>query len=388
MTNKEFPYSEDILQWIWKNLFFDGKNLVSEEGLSIQILEQGTLNTSNGPDFKNARVIIDGVMWLGSIELHLKSSVWKLHKHHTDDAYNQVILHVVVEENPKHVIKEDGSSPPTLNLLPYLSKDLSGFIKNLDFTSKLPCSSSVSFISEEAFAKQIDKAHTEYLEKKANDFLRFYNPELIPSEAWKNALILSLFDGYGITHNRESMLEVGKWFIHQNESNAEKLTQFALEFAGFGNLDSSLNWNLKGVFPANHPKKRLVEVIKLALLIREVSFDFFIENEPLVIWSFLIDRVGLKSSQKPKILYGIVLLPALHVLGSLFKINELTSKVNKQWGSLQLPIPKSVLSSFTSIREISSSIYSKKLGSVHQIRSYCEPRRCHECIVLKKVISS
>ncbi len=255
MPENNFKYSEDILQWLWSNLLFDTARLRTTEGKSVSIFDTGALNPTDGPDFLNAKILIDGIIWHGAVELHLASSGWKQHGHHLDESYNKVILHVVVENSPKAVSPASGGEIPTLNLIPYLPEGLSEFVSDLNQFARLPCSNKVAFISEGAFLKQIDKAHTEYFEKKGNDFLSFYNPELVPSQAWKHALVLSVFDGFGISHNREPMQQVGKWMLSQNNLQIEELIEGALRFAAFSDATAKLSWNFKGIFPASHPQK-------------------------------------------------------------------------------------------------------------------------------------
>tara|TARA_R110000868_G_scaffold294140_3_gene554756 strand:+ start:2924 stop:4090 length:1167 start_codon:yes stop_codon:yes gene_type:complete len=384
----EFTYSEDILQWIWKSLLFDTSQLKTIQGKPITIFDPGVLNVSDGPDFLNAKLLIDGIIWFGAIELHLESRGWKQHGHHLDNAYNKVILHVVVEDTPKKVRTANGEVLPTLNLLPYLPELLSSFVSKFDKTQDLPCSNGLTFISKDAFLAQMERAHSEYLEKKANDFLSFYNPELMPSTAWKHALILSLFDGFGIAHNRQSMQKLGEWFLNQTTKPIASLIEDALEFAGFGASDSELDWNYKGVFPVNHPQVKIPQAIEIALTILRTPFDFFLEPIVFKQWKEWMLEVSLEGSGKMKILYGTVYLPAIYVLGNLFGAKELSNQASKEWNNLKVPIPKSILKSYSSLPEIPPAIYNKKLGSIHQLKAYCNTRRCHECFVLKKVILS
>ena len=390
MPDSGFSYSEDILQWIWEEQLFDPRALQTSEGSEIEIVHPGTLNKTDGPDFLNARIRIGGILWVGSVELHLEARGWKQHGHHQDEKYNQVVLHVVAEHNPEPIERKDGGSIPTLNLLPHLPENLHHFIGNIVKSHQLPCTSGVSFISEEAFQQQIEKAHHEYLEKKSNDFLKFYNPNLVPSVAWKEALVLSIFDGFGITHNRASMVEVGRWFINQNisEYDDQSLVQEALNFAGFGSEKSNLQWNYKGVFPANHPKVRIPQAVRLAAQIQRTSTQLFFEKSVFSIWKHWLNMADLPESSKLKVIYGIVFIPAMHTLGSLFAVSAIKQQVLNEWKEFRALIPSSFTKPFADHLQISPEIYAHKLGVVHQMRTYCKPRRCHECIVLKKVISS
>ena len=81
----------------------------------LQVVSPGVLNRDAGPDFTNATVRMDGLLWHGNIELHLNANDWYLHQHHLDPAYNNVILHVVLEgEAP--VQTQSGAWVPTIKM--------------------------------------------------------------------------------------------------------------------------------------------------------------------------------------------------------------------------------------------------------------------------------
>jgi len=91
------------------------RNLQTHSGEPLHIVNSGTLNTDAGPDFFNAKIKIGTTLWAGNIEIHLKSSDWKNHKHHTDKKYNNVILHVVYHHDAE-VCYENGKTIPVLEL--------------------------------------------------------------------------------------------------------------------------------------------------------------------------------------------------------------------------------------------------------------------------------
>jgi len=96
---------EDLLQFIWRSRYFNQSNLFTEAGEALQILFPGEWNTGQGPDFRNARIRINGVLREGPVELHVRASDWKKHGHATDANYRHVILHVVWEnvEGPEGI---------------------------------------------------------------------------------------------------------------------------------------------------------------------------------------------------------------------------------------------------------------------------------------------
>ncbi len=71
--------------------------------------------------------------WAGNVEIHVKSSDWYLHNHHTDSAYDNVILHVVWDYDVD-VYRKNNTEIPVLQLKDYVRKkskqQLYGFSKN------------------------------------------------------------------------------------------------------------------------------------------------------------------------------------------------------------------------------------------------------------------
>ena len=91
--------NEHLLQYIWLHRLFNTKDLSTEDHQSITILHQGTHNKNQGPDFLHARIYIGGIELVGSIEIHIKTSLWYRHSHSGDKHYGNVILHVVWEHD-------------------------------------------------------------------------------------------------------------------------------------------------------------------------------------------------------------------------------------------------------------------------------------------------
>jgi hypothetical protein len=91
--------TERLLQYIWQFQYFNGVDLHTEEGELLQIIHPGTFNTNQGPDFSDAKIKVNKTIWAGSIELHIKTSDWKNHKHSDDKNYKNVILHVVWQQD-------------------------------------------------------------------------------------------------------------------------------------------------------------------------------------------------------------------------------------------------------------------------------------------------
>src|SRR3954469_1370616 len=125
-------FTEDFLHYVWKFRLFDRSDLQTATGDAIEIYSAGLHNTDSGPDFHNARLKIGDTTWAGNVELHLSSSDWQRHNHSTDNAYDNVILHVVYRDDVPLVLV-DGRHVPTLELKDRIPEDLYQRYHNLVF---------------------------------------------------------------------------------------------------------------------------------------------------------------------------------------------------------------------------------------------------------------
>jgi len=90
---------EDFLHYIWQYQKLTTTLLKTVQGNLLQVISVGEHNTNSGPDFYNSRIFIGNQEWAGTVEIHLKASDWYVHEHQNDVAYNNVILHVVWEND-------------------------------------------------------------------------------------------------------------------------------------------------------------------------------------------------------------------------------------------------------------------------------------------------
>ena len=106
--------SEAFIHYLWQFQYFAKTDLLTTAGEVVHVFETGNRNDHAGPDFQNARIKIGEMMWVGSVEIHVHSSSWQLHNHNVDEAYENVVLHVVWNDD-KPVKRIDGSLIPTMN---------------------------------------------------------------------------------------------------------------------------------------------------------------------------------------------------------------------------------------------------------------------------------
>ena len=101
---------ERELQENWDHLP-DGVVLNTIDGRRLQILSRGEWNHEAGPDFLNGKIRLDGEIIHGDIELHRKTMDYIRHGHLADSRYENVILHIVAEND---------MSPDTFSVLSHI----------------------------------------------------------------------------------------------------------------------------------------------------------------------------------------------------------------------------------------------------------------------------
>ena len=107
---------EQLLHYVWKHKIFPLKELKTTTGQQVEVIDTGLANTDAGPDFFNAKLKLDGVLWIGNIEIHERSSDWFKHGHHADAGYNSVILHIASEIDME-ISRSNGERIPQIQLI-------------------------------------------------------------------------------------------------------------------------------------------------------------------------------------------------------------------------------------------------------------------------------
>ena len=106
---------EALLHYCWKHKLFPLAPLTTTDGRTVEVIDPGLHNQHAGPDFFNAKVKVDGTLWVGNVEIHDKASDWYQHGHDIDPAYDNVVLHVCSKADS--IVKtHNGLTPPQLLL--------------------------------------------------------------------------------------------------------------------------------------------------------------------------------------------------------------------------------------------------------------------------------
>ncbi|MEP2024383.1 MAG: DUF2851 family protein [Reichenbachiella sp.] len=225
---------ESFLHFIWQFQKFNATLLTTSDGLPIQVYSIGNYNTDAGPDFLNAKLLIGDITWYGHIEIHLKSSDWNRHKHQHDEAYNNVVLHVVWEHD-EEVQMANGQILPVLELQnrikPELLKKCNQLIKSPD---KIPCATQfdqVKNIDKWSMLEQVGVMRLKQKSEYIHHLLEKNNGN------WEETTYQLLAKNFGFKANEEPFLKLAQSLNHKILiKHAEKLEQVeALIFgmAGF-----------------------------------------------------------------------------------------------------------------------------------------------------------
>lgn len=157
---------EQILQYVWQHRLWRNEDMVTNDGRRVRVLDPGLLNTDAGPDFFNAKVEIDGQVWVGNVEIHVRATDWRRHRHDTDTAYDSVILHVVqLDDAP--VYRTNGERIPqvVLDCSPRFAERLQQLVND---RTVLPCASQLPSVPAIVVTEWIQALAFERLHSKVD----------------------------------------------------------------------------------------------------------------------------------------------------------------------------------------------------------------------------
>ena len=193
---------EEFIHFIWLYRLFDHTNLVTDEFEPLQIIYPGNHNFDSGPDFSNARIRIGDKLWAGNVEIHIRTSDWFNHNHHLDPAYNNVILHVVYDNDLRLSNSQKVLTLPTLKLKGRI--DLNKYLhwqKLINRPDWIPCKSQFNKVPEIIKLQAIEWMAIERLERKT---LRVDNLLERSKGNWETTLLLLLTRSLGAKTNSEA----------------------------------------------------------------------------------------------------------------------------------------------------------------------------------------
>jgi hypothetical protein len=204
------PPNELTLSQIW-NAQWLAPDLTLVDGRPVRVVYRGVWTHGLGPDFANAYLDIDGRLASGSVEIHRRASDWNAHGHDRDPAYDNVVLHVVWQDDlGVPVRRSNGRSVATLFLPNALPDDIEAFARNamlrplgaigFDF-----CAPVAAELRPENVHKIWERAGDERMRRKTDEIAA-----RLAIEPPAQALYTLLLDALGYSRNRDGMRKVAE----------------------------------------------------------------------------------------------------------------------------------------------------------------------------------
>jgi hypothetical protein len=191
--------TEDFLIYIWRYQLY-APDLQTSEGQKVIVKNPGLRNTDAGPDFYNAMVRIGSTLWAGNVEVHVKSSDWHLHHHHKDEAYSNIILHVVFEHD-KTIIDRNGNPIPTIELKGKIDNDRFSkyqyFVNNKNW---IPCSQDINRLDQITLTSWLERILVERLERKSGAIEEIF---VRSKNNWEESFYQVLAGNFGFKVNEQ-----------------------------------------------------------------------------------------------------------------------------------------------------------------------------------------
>jgi hypothetical protein len=245
---------EDFLHYIWK---YHKTEFESTAGEYICIEKFGEHNTNAGPDFINARVIIGDQKWAGNIEIHINASDWNKHGHQNNNAYNNVILHVVYN-NDCECKTADGKLLTTLEIKKSINKyQYQKYLKIIESGKTIPCANQIHTTPEYVLTHWLERCAINRLEEKSNvieDIL------VQKKNNWEELCYTLMARNFGFKTNADAFQMLANCVsLHTFQKNAT--SQFSAEAlllgsAGFLNEKISDDYALKLQSEFNYLSKK------------------------------------------------------------------------------------------------------------------------------------
>lgn len=192
----------------------------------VEVFEPGNLNTNAGPDFKNARLQIGRLQWIGTVEVHIQASDWLAHHHQDDAAYDTVILHVVWKDD-KPIQRSNGTRIPTLELRTRVNEDLVLQYRQLVGSAfAIPCQRAFPEVDIIRKESMVTKAMAGRLERKAAEVLVLLHAN---HHHWEETTYQLLARAFGFKINSDPFNQLAKvmplriLLKHQDPAHLEAL---------------------------------------------------------------------------------------------------------------------------------------------------------------------
>ena len=415
------------MQYVWKHRLWRSEDMVTNTGKKVRVVDPGLLNTDAGPDFFNAKIEIDGHMWVGNVEMHYRATDWKRHHHDSDKAYDSVILHVVAKDDAP-VRRTNGELIPqlVLEVSPQFNADYASLV---GATIEVPCATKIKQVPHLTIVEWVEGLAFERLHGKVeriHQLLDSFNG------SWEDVCYVTLARNFGFGINNDAFERLARRTpLRLLGKHSDSVLQIeALLFGQAGMLDAQKpgmdsyynqlcteyaflsnkfqltpmekeSWKLFRIRPQNFPYRRI------AMLAQFIEGGFRMMNRILEAEGekemralFEVELSGTKhytfgkpneratatlSRSSTDIILINTVAPLLYAYGELTGNYEMTDKAIKLLEDLRAE-SNSIVSHFVAYGiDCPDALTSQAL--VQLKREYCDARKCIYCKIGHHLLS-
>lgn len=400
---------EILLHYIWQQSLFAALPQILTDGRRVEVIHTGVHNPHSGPDFEQVRLRVypagelfaEPVDWVGSVEIHLRSSDWYRHRHQQDPAYDDVLLHVVRLAD-QEVYNSRGERIPQLELQYPQGEDyVSQMIRDArhmdTFMTRLPCSHSLitdpGLISSEWREQLLQKR----FECRRQSVIRLLS---VTDQSWEDAFYVSLARSFGFHTNSTPFemlaLQTPLSFLRKHRDQLHQVTAMLLGQSGLLKTDDPLYaeydflrkkfslvplraeiWKHARMRPQNAPERRIRQFAEL-IHRSEFLFSALLQSESLEDMKTTLRVSGLGESSLNSLLINTI-LPYRYAWGmaqsnrdgvrdSFMMMSDLPAEDNtiiRQWKMIG--------------QNVQNAADSQAL--IHLYQSFCQTEGCLQCEV-------
>lgn len=198
---------EELMYYVWQQRMYASLTLSSDE--QVEIINPGIRNRDAGPDFFNAKVKIGETIWAGNVEMHVRASDWIRHHHEGDAAYNNVILHVVLDDDIELSLPNgDRLLQAVMRIPDYVEQRYRNLMKaGVDCFSAITCSEHLSEVPNVILSDWLSSLAADRMMLKVHRVKDLINDNL---HSWQEALYVMIARSMGTGINSDAFEQLAR----------------------------------------------------------------------------------------------------------------------------------------------------------------------------------
>ncbi|HPD64462.1 MAG TPA: DUF2851 family protein [Bacteroidia bacterium] len=411
---------EELLQFVWKYQLFEKRSMQTTEDEPIEVVFPGIHNQDAGPDFLEAKIRIGDKLWAGNVEIHLKSSDWNRHGHQHDPAYQNIILHVVYEDDEPNVFLTIPKFLLKYRIPDHLKRNYQALMISAE---KIPCHEMISSVDRMTIYSWLQRMTAERFEVRNDYIINLLNK----TSDWHESFYVAVARSFGYRVNADAFEKLAlltpQKLIARHKNNLLQVE--ALLFGQAGMLDENFSddypnrlkaeyqflqakyqlkgmkkseWKFARLRPADFPTIRIAQ---FSMLLHKVSslFSAIIEaNKDKDLKDFFHTEVSSywlnhyqfdhQSESKKRKRLGIstinrivinAVIPFLFSYGKQKDESLLTSKAFQLLENL--PAEKNSILGYWEAIGLKNDHAADSQALLHLKKHYCDQKKCLSCSI-------